>query len=118
MVLKFESNVTNPPTLIYMGRDKEENEHLIRWGWPEDVWFHVDKLSSAHVYLRLQPGQTINDISEELLEDCAQLVKANSIEVCCLESLVFITFSYINLRFLNLFIYEFLSFTFPFRVAS
>lgn len=30
-----------------------EDEELIKWGWPEDVWFHVDKLSSAHVYLRL-----------------------------------------------------------------
>uniref|UniRef100_A0A7E4UN23 Coiled-coil domain-containing protein 25 n=1 Tax=Panagrellus redivivus TaxID=6233 RepID=A0A7E4UN23_PANRE len=82
MVLKFLSNKTTPPTLIYMGRDKEENELLIRWGWPEGVWFHVDKLSSAHVYLRLQPGQTIDDITPELLEDCAQLVKANSIEGC------------------------------------
>jgi len=31
------------------------DEDLIKWGWPEDVWFHVDKLSSAHVYLRLRP---------------------------------------------------------------
>lgn len=31
------------------------DEDLIRWGWPEDVWFHVDKMSSAHVYLRLKP---------------------------------------------------------------
>ena len=30
------------------------DEELIKWGWPEDVWFHVDKLSSAHVYLRLK----------------------------------------------------------------
>jgi hypothetical protein len=37
---------------IYMGKDKYENEELIRWGWPEDIWFHVDDLSSAHVYLR------------------------------------------------------------------
>lgn len=22
----------------------------------QDIWFHVDKLSSAHVYLRLPPG--------------------------------------------------------------
>lgn len=29
------------------------DENLIKWGWPEDVWFHVDKVSSAHVYLRL-----------------------------------------------------------------
>ncbi|KAF9615405.1 hypothetical protein IFM89_023066 [Coptis chinensis] len=37
-------------------------------------------MSSAHVYVRLNKGQTIGDISEGLLEDCAQLVKANSIQ--------------------------------------
>ncbi|CAA2971024.1 coiled-coil domain-containing protein 25 isoform X2 [Olea europaea var. sylvestris] len=37
-------------------------------------------MSSAHVYLRLHKGQTIDDISEGVLEDCAQLVKANSIQ--------------------------------------
>jgi hypothetical protein len=37
---------------LYMGKDKYENEDLIRFGLPEDVWFHVDSLSSAHVYLR------------------------------------------------------------------
>ena len=40
----FSSAVVSPPYLIYMGRDKHENEELIRWGWPEDVWFHVDAL--------------------------------------------------------------------------
>jgi len=42
--------------------------------------FHVDKMSSAHVYVRLHKGQTIDGMSEGLLEDCAQLVKANSIQ--------------------------------------
>ncbi|KAL8101667.1 hypothetical protein AgCh_033532 [Apium graveolens] len=42
--------------------------------------FHVDKMSSAHVYVRLRKGQGIDDMSEGLLEDCAQLVKANSIQ--------------------------------------
>ena len=65
--------------VIYVGADKHENEHLIKWGLPHDVWFHVDKLSSAHVYLRMSPGQTMDDITPEELEDCAQLVKANSI---------------------------------------
>jgi len=37
-----------------MGRDKYENEDLIKYMWPEDVWFHVDDLSSAHVYLRMK----------------------------------------------------------------
>uniref|UniRef100_A0A914VMG7 Coiled-coil domain-containing protein 25 n=1 Tax=Plectus sambesii TaxID=2011161 RepID=A0A914VMG7_9BILA len=36
------------------------------------------QLSSAHVYLRLQPGQTLDDIPSQLIDDCAQLVKANS----------------------------------------
>ena len=64
---------------LYMGLDKVENEDLIKWGLPEDVWFHVDKLSSAHVYLRVARGESMDDIREDELEDCAQLVKANSI---------------------------------------
>eukprot|EP00954_Amorphochlora_amoebiformis_P026679 1380730-Amorphochlora_amoeboformis.AAC.1 len=63
-----------------MGRDKHENELLIKYGWKKDVWFHVDNLSSAHVYLRLPKGVKIADIPAEVLEECAQLVKANSIK--------------------------------------
>ncbi|KAF8194189.1 cytoplasmic protein [Pholiota molesta] len=69
MVLFFTSNAVTPSTVIYMGRDKVEN-----------VWFHVDKLSSAHVYLRMTEGMSWESIPEALLTDCAQLVKANSIE--------------------------------------
>ncbi|XP_058824191.1 coiled-coil domain-containing protein 25 [Topomyia yanbarensis] len=79
MVFYFTSNVVQPPVTLFMGIDKYENEELIKWGWPEDVWFHVDKVSSAHVYLRLQPGQTLDDIPSTVLEDACQLVKANSI---------------------------------------
>ncbi|KAJ1568076.1 Coiled-coil domain-containing protein 25 [Nowakowskiella sp. JEL0078] len=64
-----------------MGKDKYENEELIKYGWENDVWFHVDKLSSAHVYLRL-PSNSYDwtEIPLEVLKDCAQLTKANSIE--------------------------------------
>ncbi|XP_060517772.1 coiled-coil domain-containing protein 25 [Cylas formicarius] len=79
MVFYFESTAVAPPAVLYMGVDKYENEDLIKWGWPEDVWFHVDEVSSAHVYLRLRPGQTIDDIPSAVIEDAAQLVKANSI---------------------------------------
>ncbi|CAH1996160.1 unnamed protein product [Acanthoscelides obtectus] len=79
MVVYFESTAVSPPAVLFMGIDKNENEDLIKWGWPEDVWFHVDKVSSAHVYLRLRPGQTLDDIPSAVLEDAAQLVKANSI---------------------------------------
>uniref|UniRef100_A0A0W0FRD4 Putative cytoplasmic protein n=1 Tax=Moniliophthora roreri TaxID=221103 RepID=A0A0W0FRD4_MONRR len=80
MVLFFTSTATSPPTVIYMGKDKVENEELIKYAWPQDVWFHVDKLSSAHVYLRMPESMTWETIPEPLLTDCAQLVKANSIE--------------------------------------
>jgi hypothetical protein len=83
---------TEDGTLLYMGRDKHENEPLIEHAWPEDIWFHVDNLSSAHVYARLLPppvgdmpsfrAATLDDVSPALLADAGQLVKANSIEGC------------------------------------
>ena len=66
MVFYFKSRCGN--FTIYMGKDKYENEGLIKYGLPEDVWFHVDDLSSAHVYLRMKPGMTMDDISN-LWED-------------------------------------------------
>lgn len=44
--------------------------------------FHVDKLSSAHVYLRLRKNETLDDVPQDVIIDCAQLVKANSIQGC------------------------------------
>ncbi|KAL6867149.1 hypothetical protein J3F83DRAFT_740167 [Trichoderma novae-zelandiae] len=80
MVYYYTSSVVEPAGFIYVGKDKFENEDLIKYGWEEDVWFHVDKLSSAHIYLRMQPGQTWDNLPEELVMDLAQLTKANSIE--------------------------------------
>ncbi|KAK4987779.1 hypothetical protein LTR66_007505 [Elasticomyces elasticus] len=99
MVLYFTSNVVSPAAFIYVGKDKVENEELIKYGLEEDVCvrvcysnitpdrlvsqsnqFHVDNLSSAHVYVRLRESETWDSIPKELLEDCGQLTKANSIE--------------------------------------
>ncbi|KAK8935152.1 hypothetical protein KSP39_PZI013553 [Platanthera zijinensis] len=80
MVFYFKARPDVGDYTIFMGLDKHENEELIKYGFPEDIWFHVDKMSSAHVYLRLNKGQAIDNISEGLLEDCVQLVKANSIQ--------------------------------------
>lgn len=68
--------------MVYMGKDKYENEDLIKYGLPEDVWFHVENLSSAHVYLRMNKGQVLDDISTTTIEEMATLTKANSIEGC------------------------------------
>ena len=78
----FYFTCSDPRYIIYMGRDKYENEHLITFGWPEDLWFHVDKLSSAHVYLRLPAGVEFSDVPINLVHECAQLTKLNSIEGC------------------------------------
>lgn len=69
--------------LIYMGKDKYENEDLIKYAWKEDVWFHVNDLSSAHVYLRLKSAEEkIEDVPEDVIYKCAALTKANSIDGC------------------------------------
>jgi len=79
MVLFF---TTSTGHTIYMGADKFENEDLITYGLPTDYWFHVDDMSSAHVYLRLNDGETIETVSPDAIKECSVLVKANSIEGC------------------------------------
>lgn len=76
MVIFFKS--IDPNFIIYCGKDKYENEDLIKYALPLDIWFHVEDMSSAHVYLRLPEGITIDTIPEEILEECFQLVKDNS----------------------------------------
>ncbi|KPI42799.1 Coiled-coil domain-containing protein 25 [Cyphellophora attinorum] len=96
MVYYFKSNVVDPPAFVYMGKDKVENEDLIRFGWDED--FHVDNLSSAHVYLRLKVGDDWTTIPKALLEDAAQLTKANSIEGNKKDNVTIIYTPWSNLR--------------------
>ncbi|KAL6715078.1 hypothetical protein ACLMJK_007339 [Lecanora helva] len=59
MVYYFTSNITDPPATIY---------------------FHADNLSSAHIYLRLTPEQKWDQLPANLIKECGQLTKANSIE--------------------------------------
>ncbi|KAI4600609.1 hypothetical protein KJ359_000968 [Pestalotiopsis sp. 9143b] len=89
MVYYFTSNAVSPSAFVYVGKDKFENEDLIKYGWEEDVCllfssspqFHADKLSSAHIYLRMpNPDDSWEAIPEALVTDLAQLTKANSIE--------------------------------------
>jgi hypothetical protein len=63
-----------------MGKDKYENEELIKYSFDIDIWFHVDGLSSAHVYLRLPEDITMDTIPNEILQECFQIVKDNSKE--------------------------------------
>jgi len=83
--------------MLYMGKDKFENEILLKFAWPEDIWFHVDDHSSAHVYLRLNKGETMDTIPPQIVQECGQLTKKNSIEGCK-KSIVKIVYT----EFLNL----------------
>mmetsp|Transcript_72885 Transcript_72885/g.206145 ORF Transcript_72885/g.206145 Transcript_72885/m.206145 type:complete len:232 (+) Transcript_72885:106-801(+) len=96
----FFFTCSDPQYVVYMGRDKFENEELLKYGFPEDIWFHVDKLSSAHVYLRLPPGSmdlsgvkdkaqgkkmlqsALSSVPEKIVSEMCQLTKANSIDGC------------------------------------
>lgn len=60
--------------------------------------FQVEDLSSAHVYLRLEKGQRLEDISPDIVMECAQLVKANSIEGCKLKEVTVIYTRWRNLH--------------------
>lgn len=88
----------DPSVMCYMGRDKYENEELIKFGWPEDFWFHVDKHSSAHVYVRLPLGTTMKDLTPEMIEECCQLTKENSIEGCKLNDVRVVYTPWSNLK--------------------
>ena len=37
----------------HRGKWRHTGEDLVRYAWPQGVWFHVAKLSSAYVYARL-----------------------------------------------------------------
>ncbi|RVX71894.1 hypothetical protein B0A52_04293 [Exophiala mesophila] len=90
MVYYFKSTAVDPPAFIYVGKDKVENEDLIKFGWDEDV--------CAHVYVRLRQGETWTTIPAGLLEDCAQLTKANSIEGNKKDNVTIIYTPWSNLR--------------------
>ncbi|KFO52577.1 Coiled-coil domain-containing protein 25, partial [Corvus brachyrhynchos] len=102
MVFYFTSNAVAAVYTIYMGKDKYENEDLIKYGWPEDVWWAGNPLgiperSRSRREFRPQ-GQTMDDIPKEVLSDCAHLVKANSIQGCKLSSVTVVYTPWSNLR--------------------
>ena len=103
--LNQHSHITLKPDdiICYVGRDKHENEYLIKYGWPGDIWFHVDSLSSAHVYFRLKNIDTvsaipIDDLPVDSVYDMMQLCKNNSISGCKLASCKMVYTPHSNLK--------------------
>lgn len=61
----------HPEIEIYWGFDKYENEELLKHFWDGDVWFHVDKYSSSHIYVRLGSKWTVDTMPETLIYEAA-----------------------------------------------
>lgn len=107
---------SDPKYTVYMGKDKFENEELLKYGFPEDIWFHVDKFSSAHVYLRLPPGsmdmmgckdkdaaklklkEALDSVPAAVVNEMCQLTKANSIDGCKMAEVDVVYTPFLNLR--------------------
>ena len=71
MVFYFTSQV-DPSVVIFMGKDKFENEFLIKYCHKQDIWFHVDNLSSAHIYLRMPHDiSSYDEVPKEVIAECA-----------------------------------------------
>ena len=58
----------------------------------------MDKLSSAHIYLRMREGETWDNLPQDLVTDLAQLTKANSIEGNKKDNITIIYTPWSNLR--------------------
>ena len=53
MVLYFKARPDAGDYTIYMGADKNENEELIKYGLPEDVWYVAARRSPSSIPTRL-----------------------------------------------------------------
>eukprot|EP00811_Abedinium_folium_P007173 NODE_16617_length_985_cov_5.361305.p2 GENE.NODE_16617_length_985_cov_5.361305~~NODE_16617_length_985_cov_5.361305.p2 ORF type:complete len:246 (-),score=81.34 NODE_16617_length_985_cov_5.361305:248-946(-) len=112
----FFYTCSDPRYIVFAGKNKFENEELLKYSFPEDIWFHVDKLSSAHIYLRLPPGtvdimhirdknqakrilrDALESVPEEVVQEMAQLTKANSIDGCKAAEVDIVYTPFLNLR--------------------
>lgn len=93
----------NEEKRLYMGKDRLENVPLIEKSHPKNLWFHTDKLSSAHVYVQLSQEEQLQNfadlkLDESLLEQVAQLTKANSIKGLKMNNVSIIYTTVDNLR--------------------
>ncbi|SCV05227.1 LANO_0H02850g1_1 [Lachancea nothofagi CBS 11611] len=86
---------------IIVGKDKFENDLLIKFGYKElnYVWFHADKYSSGHVYLKLNSDEKeLRDVPREVITDCLQLCKSKSIHGNKLAQCTILATPWTNLR--------------------
>ncbi|MBA0670235.1 hypothetical protein Goklo_024658 [Gossypium klotzschianum] len=81
MVFYFKARPEADDYTNFMGLDKYENEELIKYGFMEDIWFHVDKMSSAHLVKASSiQGKKVND-NDVVYTPWSNLKKTPSMDV-------------------------------------
>ncbi|CCD26459.1 Jlp2p NDAI_0H02850 [Naumovozyma dairenensis CBS 421] len=103
MVYFYTSQPTeySAPHTLVAGKDKFENDVLIKYGYRElnYMWFHADKYSSGHIYLQLnETEKDLNDVPNEVVNDCLQLCKSESIQGNKLNQCLIVYTPWHNLR--------------------
>ena len=61
---------------IHIGRNKKENDVLVRTSAKTDIWFHAYGVPSAHIIL--VTAEKLNAIPKQVIKRCACLCKSNS----------------------------------------
>lgn len=63
---------------IWVGQSDKENDNLFLLADQNDLWFHLDKMPSAHVWLHFLQSRTDKVVLKSLINKCALLVKEHS----------------------------------------
>lgn len=65
--------------IIYIGSNARDNWNLIDNSYPDDLWFHLDNMPSAHIVITQQTNQ-IEDIyySNQIISIAADYCKSSS----------------------------------------
>lgn len=103
MVYFYEltSSETSRKYQLIVGENKFENDLLLKYGYRElnYVWFHADKYSSGHIYLKLfSDEKSLEDLPPEIIKACSQLCKSESIQGNKLNQCTIICTPWHNLR--------------------
>ena len=61
---------------IWCGRNAANNDQLLDFAAPEDLWFHVANVSSGHVILRNPRKEALRKIPKQVVKRCACICKA------------------------------------------
>lgn len=61
---------------IKIGKNKKENDDLVKTSAKTNIWFHVNNIPSSHVVLSNE--ERLNKIPKQVIKRCACLCKSNS----------------------------------------